>query len=226
MVPVVSWRIFSEYHILGPYPPPCRNWPLQYYPTNMCTALAVTTSAELDPTLSDDAAIVTRICKLIATWDNGTPLDPTPFGEEHAIEMCISLGQEHLEGVLWASDTETVIAFSSDLSMMAAMQCFAAVTTLHDKLIWLCIWPPQLCRSGTTLLPWLAALWYYSSACQGEEVETQPSSSKPWPHDEPLLDLTWDIRELCLDQLWEVFRALHVEIARREGHTSPGIIPG
>ena len=93
----------------------------------------VTALAELDPTLSDDAVIATQICILIATQDDGTPLDPTSFGEEDVIKLWIDLGQEHLEGVLW--------------------------------------------------------------------LETQPSPSESQPNDEPLLDLTWDIREFHLDQL-------------------------
>ena len=65
---------------------------------------------------------------------------------------------------------------------------------------------------------------------QGQEVETQPSPSKPHPDDEPHMDLTWDIRELSLDQLWEVLRGLQMKIARREelhcfrGH--PGVVYG
>ena len=69
-------------------------------------------------------------------------LDPTFFGEEDIIELCISLRQEQPEGVLWASDTETVIAFLSSPSMMAASQHFAVAMTWHDKPVLLCIWPP------------------------------------------------------------------------------------
>ena len=56
---------------------------------------------------------------------------------------------------------------------------------------------------------------------QGEEVETQPSPSKSQPDDEPQLDLTWDIWELHLDQLSEALRALHMEIAKKEGPHLP-----
>ena len=49
------------------------------------------------------------------------------------IELCIGLGQEHQEGVLQISGTKTILAFSSIPNMMAALQCFAAAKTWHDK---------------------------------------------------------------------------------------------
>ena len=88
----------------------------------------VTTSAELDPTLSDNAAIATQIWELVASLGNGNPLDPTSFGEEDVIELCIGLGQEHSKGVLRILDTKMVVAFSSSPNMMAASQHFAVAT--------------------------------------------------------------------------------------------------
>ena len=44
-------------------------------------------------------------------------MDPTSFGEEDVIELCVGLGQEHLEGVLQGSDTKTILAFSSSPSV-------------------------------------------------------------------------------------------------------------
>ena len=164
----------------------------------MSTASTATASVELDPTLNDDAVIATPICILITTWDNGTPFDPTSFGQEDAIELCVGLGQEHLEGVLWASDTETVIAFSSS-PMMAASQCFAVAMTWNDELVWLHICPPTIVQ----VRDYIAATSRHPcgtlAPTLGEEVETQPSCSMPYPSDEPLSDLTLDIRELHLD---------------------------
>ena len=90
---------------------------------NMSTTSIVTALVELDLSLSDDAVIVTQICTLVATQGHGTPLDPTSFGKEDTIELCIGLGQEHLEDVLQISDTKIILAFSSGPSMMAALQC-------------------------------------------------------------------------------------------------------
>ena len=102
----------------------------------------VTASAELDLTPGNNTAIVTQIYVFITTQCDGTLLDPTSFREEDVIELCVGLGQEHLKGVLQASDTETIIAFPSSPSMTAALQPFVAAMTWHDEPIWLCIWPP------------------------------------------------------------------------------------
>ena len=59
----------------------------------MSATSIVTTSVELDPTLSNNAAITTQICILIATQGDDTPLDPTYFREKDAIELCIALGK-------------------------------------------------------------------------------------------------------------------------------------
>ena len=66
----------------------------------------------MDPTLGDNTEIANQICILVATQCNGTPLCPTSFGEEDVVKMCIGLGQEHPEGVLWLSDTQMVLAFT------------------------------------------------------------------------------------------------------------------
>ena len=136
----------------------------------MSTASRVTALAELDPTLGDDAAIVTQIFRLIAIQGDGTHwILP---GEEDAIKLCIGLGQEHPEGVLQISDTETILVFSSGPSMMAASQHFAVATTWPDELVQLCFWPP------TTMLvrDYIAATSSHPSGAltlaQGKEVET------------------------------------------------------
>ena len=59
------------------------------------------------------------------------------------IELCVGFRQEHTEGVLQISDTETILAFSSSPSMMAALQCLAVAMTWCDEPFWLCIWPPM-----------------------------------------------------------------------------------
>ena len=108
-----------------------------YPPTNMSITSTVTTLAELVSALGNDAVIATWICILITTWGDGSPLDPTSFGEEDAIGLCVGLGQEHPEGVLWVSDAKNLLAFSSGPSMMAPLQCFAAAMSWHDEPVWL-----------------------------------------------------------------------------------------
>ena len=62
---------------------------------------------------------------LVTVQGDATPLVPISFGEEDVIELCIGLGQEHLEGVLWLLDTKMVLAFSFGSNMMATSCCFA-----------------------------------------------------------------------------------------------------
>ena len=73
----------------------------------------MTALAEIELTLGDDAVIVTQIHILVSTQGDCTPLDPSSFREEDRIELCMGLGQEHLDGVLWILNTETFLAFSS-----------------------------------------------------------------------------------------------------------------
>ena len=147
----------------------------------MSTTSMGTASAELDPTLSDDTVIVTQICILIASQGDDTPLDPTSFREEDAIKLCVGLGQEHLEGVLWVSDAKIVLVFSSDPSMMAALQCFGATMTWHDDPAWHCIWPPTTVQ----VRDYFAAMSSHPSGALApawdEEVETDLPLVSPTP---------------------------------------------
>ena len=65
---------------------------------------------EMEPTLANDTEIANQIIILVATQGNGTLLYPTSFKEEDAVELCIGMGQEHLEGALQLSDTETILS--------------------------------------------------------------------------------------------------------------------
>ena len=110
--------------------------------------------------------------------------------------------------------------------MMAASQQFATAMIWSDKLVWLHIWPPTTMQ----VRDYIAATSSHPSGAlapaQGEEVETQPSPNEPHPNAEPQSDLTQDIWELWLDQLWEVLRALHMEIVRGRGCTPTGVALG
>ena len=145
MVPVVSQRIFLGLTCQA-LSPACKNWPIWFSPIKMSIASIVTTSVEIDPTRGKDTEIVNQICILVGIWGNGTPLHPTSFGEEDVITLCLGLGQEHLEGMLWLSDTETVLAFLSGSDIMATLCHFAAAMVWHGEPVKLCIQPPQLCR--------------------------------------------------------------------------------
>ena len=51
------------------------------------------------------------MCALAATQGDGSPFHHDSFEEEDLVELCISLDQAHLEGVLWLSDPEVVLVF-------------------------------------------------------------------------------------------------------------------
>ena len=59
------------------------------------------------------------------------------------VTLCIVLGQEHPEGVLQVSDTETVLAFQCVSNMMAMMCHLTAAMIWWDEPIVLCILPPK-----------------------------------------------------------------------------------
>ena len=77
----------------------------------MSTASTVTDSAVRDMTLGNELEIANCNGILAHIQGNGTLFCPDSFQEEDVVELCIGLGQVHLEGVLWLSDTEMVLAF-------------------------------------------------------------------------------------------------------------------
>ena len=95
----------------------------------------------MDPTLGNDTNIGNRICILAATWGDGTLLCPSSFTEEDAVNLCVGLGQEHPEGVLQLSDTETVLAFWCNSNIMATIHCLIAATVWQGEPIMLHILP-------------------------------------------------------------------------------------
>ena len=70
----------------------------------MSTTSMAPAIVEMYLTLDDDTTIVNWICILVATRGDGT-LGPTFFGEEDTVEVCVGLGQEHPEDVLWLLGT-------------------------------------------------------------------------------------------------------------------------
>ena len=85
----------------------------------MSTAPTVTASAVGDLTLGDEYKIANCICVLAATPDDCTLLHPDSFKEKDIVELCIGLGQVHLEVVLPVSGTEMVLAFQSSSELIA-----------------------------------------------------------------------------------------------------------
>ena len=81
----------------------------------------VTTLLACDSTLGNEHKITKHICILVATQGDGTPFPHDSFQEEDFVELCMSLGQVHLEGVLWVSQTKAVLTFQSTSEMMAIM---------------------------------------------------------------------------------------------------------
>ena len=164
MVPVVSWRIFSEYQIPGPITHPVEIG-LFDIPHLTCLPHPWWQPWQNYTWLSNNAVILNQIGLLIVTQDNGTLLDPTSFREEDAIEVCVGLGQEHPEGVLQISDTETVLAFSSCSCMLAALQHFAvAMTWHHQATLALYLVPHDYAGKGLHCWHKQSPLWHSSTS--------------------------------------------------------------
>ena len=77
------------------------------------------------------------------------------------MELCMGLGQAHLDGVFWILETEARLVFYSTAKMTAATHSLGAAMVWHDEHIRLCTHPPT-----TTLLRAYVAergmhpLWY------------------------------------------------------------------
>ena len=96
---------------LSPYLCPTYiDFPILFHPI-MSTTSTATASAVHDSTLGDEHEIANHICILVATCVDGTLFSPDSFQEEDLIELCMGLGQAHLEGVLQILQTEAVLAF-------------------------------------------------------------------------------------------------------------------
>ena len=144
-------------------------------------------------------------------------LGPTSFGEKDAIELCIGLGQEHPEGVLQLSDTETFLAFLSDFNLMALLHCFAAAMGWCWKPVKLCIQPQTSMQVRNYIAARSSCPCGAQSPAPGGQVETWPLHSKPYLDNGCQMEQTRDLQDLDDDLLWEMLQAVQLEAARREG---------
>ena len=137
-------------------------------------------------------------------------------------KLYIGSGQEHLEGVLWLSDTETVLAFSSSSNMMAASCHFAEAMNWHGKPVRLHIQPPMTVQVRDYNAMWSSHPFGTQTPVQGEGMDTQPLPSKPHLDNRPQTELTTrDIWNLDNDQLRDALEAVQFMTARREGFCTP-----
>ena len=60
-----------------------------------------TASVAHDHTLGNDPDLVNCMCVLTIARGDGTPFDANSLREEDVVELCVSDGQAHPEGVLW-----------------------------------------------------------------------------------------------------------------------------
>ena len=133
---------FSVSHLRPYLHPICVDFPIFSHPIMFMESTA-TTLAMCDSTLGDEHEIVGLICVLTATQDNDTALHPGSFQEKDIVKLCIGLGQVHLEGMLWLSDTKMVLTFWSSSKMMAVTCLFTAAMVWHDVPIKICVCPPM-----------------------------------------------------------------------------------
>ena len=77
----------------------------------MSMTSTVTTLVVHDSILGDECKIVNHICILVATHGDGTPFSHDFFQEEDLVDLCVGLGQAHMEGMLQISETEAHLVF-------------------------------------------------------------------------------------------------------------------
>ena len=96
---------------LSPYLHPIYiNLPILSHPIMSMTS-TVTASVVCDPILGNDHKLADRICILLATHGDGTPFFHASFQEEDLVEICMGLGQAHLDDVLQISETKVLLTF-------------------------------------------------------------------------------------------------------------------
>ena len=110
--------------------------------TSTATALAA-----YNFTLGDEHKIANYICILVANHGDSTPFSPDSFQVEDLVELCIGLGQAHLEGVLWISETEAVLAFQSTSKLTAVMHLLGVSMVWYDEPIKCCVCPPTAAQA-------------------------------------------------------------------------------
>ena len=67
----------------------------------------------------DKTELLNLMCVLVLTRIDGTQFVATSIQEEDIVELCLEMGQAHLEGVLQFLVTESVILFHSGDEMLA-----------------------------------------------------------------------------------------------------------
>ena len=139
----------------------------------MSTTSTVTASVICDPTLGNVHNLVNCICTLVATQGNGTLFSPNSFQEEDLVELCVSLGQAHPDGVFQILETKALLAFCSTTEMMATMHLLGAAMAWCNKPIGLHTHPP----TNTDLRTYVAVRGAHLSSAQtltsGREVVSQ-----------------------------------------------------
>ena len=78
-----------------------------------------------------------RMCVLIATKFNDTPLCSGSFREEDVIELCIKIGHECPKSVLWLSDTEVMPEFKCAFDMVDVTCQLSMVITWQGESVML-----------------------------------------------------------------------------------------
>ena len=119
----------------------------------MPTISTTTALVAHDHTQGDDPDLANCICVLTIARGDGSLFDADSLQEEEVVELCVGMGQVHLNGVLWLSVTESVIAFDSSEEMLACLITMA--TVWHDDSLRLCTQPPtvaQIHHEGWTSL--------------------------------------------------------------------------
>ena len=108
------------------------DFPILSHPI-MSTASTVTTSVACNLTLGNEHEIANHICILVATQSDGTPFPHYSFQEEDLMELCMGLGQAHMDCVLWLWEPKAVITFWSTSELTAVTYLFGVATVLHDE---------------------------------------------------------------------------------------------
>ena len=98
----------------------------------MSTSSTATASGR-DPVPTNNPTLKAWMCIFIVTHKDGTPFEVTSITEEHIIQLCMTLGNIHLLGVLRYSATESVTLFCRAEEIQQASHGAMKAMELCDK---------------------------------------------------------------------------------------------
>ena len=180
----------------------------------------MTASVARDHIPSDIADLSNHMCISILTRGNGILFNASSILEEDIVEICIWLGHTHTIGVLWYSESKSVMLFHTTDELQIVACGVVKAWMLHEEAIIVRTSPPSA-----------AHVRAYMAVVNGEPFGAQPppSDGEEEPHSSPsnphlsgrTPQLQVNLGDLADDELQQLMEDLHWEVALQELNAPP-----